>query len=205
MITFTKLVIFYFTQVRYIIGAMIIMILLYCCEDEIINNNIQNYGIVINEINYHSSDSFNPDDWVEIYNNSSETVDLSLWQLKDENDDHIFTVPLNTMLMPDQYIVFCKDTIKFTELFPNVEFYYGDLGFGLSGASDQIRLFDSTGTLADTVEYDDDLPWPTIADGGGPTLELKNPSLDNADWESWSPSQGNGTPGALNSIFNSDI
>ena len=169
-----------------------------------------NAQLFINEYSAANYDSYQDnylehEDWVEIYNNSSETVDLSLWQLKDENDDHIFTIPLKTMLMPDQYIVFCKDTIKFIELFPNVEFYYGDLGFGLSGASDQIRLFDSTGTLADTVEYDDDLPWPTIADGGGPTLELKNPSLDNADWESWSPSQGNGTPGALNSTFNSDI
>ncbi len=182
-----------------------IIIIFYCCEDTITDKKNLDYDIVINEINYNSSDSFNPDDWVEIYNNSNDTIDLSLWILKDENNDHIFIIPSKTMILPNQYIIFCKDTIKFTELFPNVNFYYGDLGFGLSGGSDHVRLFDSTGSLVDIVEYDDDLPWPTTADGDGPTLELKNPSLDNANWESWSSSEGYGTPGALNSAYYGDI
>ena len=125
--------------------------------------------------------------------------------MKDEDNEHIFTVPSNIKILPEQYIIFCKDTIKFTELFPDVESYYGNLGFGLSGGSDLVRLFDSTGSLADTVRYDDDHPWPLSADGDGPTLELKHPTLDNTLWESWSPSAGYGTPGAQNSVFNDDL
>lgn len=94
---------------------------------------------MINEINYNSSDGFDPEDWVEIYNSSSNTIDMGSWLLKDENDDHIFTIPSNTLLIPDQYLIFCTDTLKFTALFPDVSPYYGDLGFGL-GANPSLAL-----------------------------------------------------------------
>ena len=175
------------------------------CEDTTPDQEILDYGIVINEINYNSTDNFDYDDWEEIYNSSNDTIDISSWLLKDEDDEHIFTVPSNIKILPEQYIIFCKDTIKFTELFPDVESYYGNLGFGLSGGSDLVRLFDYTGSLVDTVRYDDDDPWPLSADGNGPTLELKHPTLDNKLWESWSASEGYGTPGAQNSIFNDDL
>ena len=195
----------FFIKSKQIIGNVAIIITLSCCEDQIDEINILDKGVVINEINYNSTDNFDSDDWVEIYNNSNDTIDIGSWLLKDEDDDHIFTVPSNIKILPEQYIIFCKDTIKFTELFPDVESYYGNLGFGLSGGSDLVRLFDSTGFLADTVRYDDDHPWPLSADGNGPTLELKHPTLDNALWESWSASEGYGTPGAQNSVFNDDL
>ena len=77
---------------KYIIIAPLIWF--FSCEDN--DNNtiyIKDTGIIINEINYNSSELFNPSDWIEIYNNSIEIIDLSLWQLKDENDEHIFIIP----------------------------------------------------------------------------------------------------------------
>ena len=50
-------------QVKYLISGVVIF---YCCDETINDQNIEDYGIVINEINYHSSDNFDPDDWVEI-------------------------------------------------------------------------------------------------------------------------------------------
>ena len=193
------------SAIRNFIETNLIMLglLFYCCEDtQPDSSDIIDGGVVINEINYNSLDSFDPDDWVEIYNSSNETIDLGSWLLKDDKDDHIFTIPLNTLLLPNQYLVFCTDTIKFTALFPDVNPYYGDLGFGLGGGGDIVRLFDYNGLLVDIVEYDDIAPWDTLADGSGPTLELNHPSLDNSLGESWSASQGYGTPGAVNSAYN---
>ena len=192
------------SSIRNFIETNLIMLglLFYCCEDtQPDSSDIIDGGVVINEINYNSLDSFDPDDWVEIYNSSNETIDLGSWLLKDDKDDHIFTIPLNTLLLPNQYLVFCTDTIKFTALFPDVNPYYGDLGFGLGGGGDIVRLFDYNGLLVDIVEYDDIAPWDTLADGSGPTLELNHPSLDNSLGESWSASQGYGTPGAVNSAY----
>ena len=51
--------------------------------DESIDN-----ALVINEINYNSSDDFNPEDWVELYNPTDNTINISNWKFKDENDDN---------------------------------------------------------------------------------------------------------------------
>ena len=80
----------------------------------------------------------------------------------------------------------------------------GNFGFGLSGGGELLRLFDSNGQLVDKVEYNDIAPWPTEPDGAGPTLELINPSLENDMASNWAASSGNGTPGAVNSVYNNE-
>ena len=180
-------------------------ILVHGCEEASTDlDDITDHGVVINEINYNSSDAFDPDDWVEIYNGNSDVMDLSSWVLKDDDDDHFFTLPSNTFLQPYQYLILCRDTVKFRALFPEVISYYGGMDFGLGGGGDYVRLFDANGSMVDMVEYDDDDPWPTLSDGSGPTLELRHPSLDNSLWENWSASIGNGTPGAINSIYDDE-
>jgi hypothetical protein len=157
--------------------------------------------VVINEINYHSADEFDPDDWVELYNPTSETISIGLWEFKDENDDHVYTIDEDISLGADEYLVLCTNSSAFADLFPDVGNYVGDIGFGLSGGGELIRLFDSSGELVDALEYDDSDPWPEEADGNGPSLELINPTLDNALAESWSASTGNGSPGTINTSY----
>ena len=53
-------------------------------------------NVVVNEINYNSSDNFNPGDWIELYNSGDLDLDLSGWVFKDDNDDHVFLFPLKT-------------------------------------------------------------------------------------------------------------
>ena len=48
--------------------------------------------VVINEINYHSSDDFDSGDWVELYNHSNLDIDISQWEFMDSDDSHIFTI-----------------------------------------------------------------------------------------------------------------
>ena len=110
-------------------------------------------SIVINEINYNSADNeFDPDDWVELYNPTSETISIGLWEFKDENDDHVYTIAEDISLGVGEYLVLCTNSSAFADLFPDVENYVGDLGFGLSGGGELIRLFDSSGVLVDAVE-----------------------------------------------------
>ena len=162
----------------------------------------------INEINYNSSDNFDPEDWVEIYNPTDSIFDMSNWFFRDQGevgDDHLFIIPEGTLLYPNEYIVLCRDTIDFKNHFPMVDSYMGDLGFGLSGGGELIRLYNNDGILMDSLTYDDDNPWPPEPDGDGPTLELINPFRDNGLYSNWSPSIGNGTPGAQNSNYLGDI
>jgi len=157
--------------------------------------------LVINEINYNSSGVFNPGDWVEFYNPQPYPLNISNWYFKDEDDEHSFIFPENTFLAPLGYLVLCEDLDDFSELFTDVDNYIGEMGFGFSGSGELLRLYNSSGTLVDTVHYDDSAPWPTGPDGNGPTLELISPYIDNSLAESWMASPDYGTPGKVNSIM----
>lgn len=161
---------------------------------------IESFEIIINEINYNSSNDFDPEDWIEFYNPQDFTVDVSGWYFKDEDDNHVFIFPGNTFIKSKGFLVLCRDTSQFLIFFPTVNNYYGDLSFGLSGGGELIRLFDVSGNIVDSLVYDDDPPWPTEPDGNGPTLELRLPSLDNSLAENWTSSKGHGTPGYKNSV-----
>ena len=55
----------------------------------------------------------------------------------------------------------------------------------LSKRGEEIRLVDARGRVLDRVRYADRAPWPRLADGGSSTLELIDPSLDNALPGAW--------------------
>lgn len=159
-------------------------------------------SLVINEINYNASLDFDPGDWVELYNPMDHPVNVSGWVFKDEDDLHAFTFASGTEISSGGYIVIANDMTAFHNLFPSVTNYVGSMGFGLAGGGELIRLYNNTGTLIDTVNYDDVAPWPTRPDGQGATLELLSPDIDNALGQNWKASGINthGTPGAANSI-----
>ncbi|MBP6977368.1 MAG: lamin tail domain-containing protein [Bacteroidales bacterium] len=158
-------------------------------------------SLVINEINYNAADNFDPGDWVEFYNPHNYSLDITDWIFKDEDDQHIYAFPPGTMIESWDYLVVCEDKNAFANLFPQVPNYVGNMDFGLSGSGELIRLFDASGTLIDTVHYDDKYPWPTAPDGNGPTLELIHPALDNALASSWCSYFDHGTPGMLNECY----
>ena len=163
-----------------------------------------NYGVVINEINYNSSVNFDPEDWVELYNPNVSPINIGNWKLKDEENIHVFTIPENIILLEGDFIVLCKDTAAFKNLFPEVNNFIGGFEFGLNNGGEIVRLFDSSELLVDKVEYDDEDPWPTQPDNTGPTLELINPSLENDLAANWAASNGNGTPGEINSVYDDE-
>ena len=153
--------------------------------------------LIINEINYRSSEAFNPDDWIELYNRKSTAFDISNWQIKDDDDTHVFVIPEGTQIEGNGFLVIVKDASNFISEFPEIP-YLGELGFGL-GSTDAVRLFDSDSKLVDEVEYTSESPWPSCAFETGNSLELMAPNLDNALPENWNCINENGSPNAINS------
>ncbi|MFK7807845.1 MAG: CotH kinase family protein [Saprospiraceae bacterium] len=156
--------------------------------------------IVINEINYNSPDGNESGDWIELHNPNNSAVNISGWYFEDESGDY-FGLPANTTLAAGGYLVLVENEDEFTSVYPSVSNYIGAFGkdpggFGLSGGGEQITIKNANGDLIDVVDYDDSNPWPTAADGDGPTLQLIAPSLDNALASSWEASAA--TPGLPN-------
>ncbi|MCH8922893.1 MAG: lamin tail domain-containing protein, partial [Planctomycetes bacterium] len=149
--------------------------------------------IAINEIMYHAIGAVSdetgkyeesPEEWIELVNRSSAAVDMSGWRLRDAID---FVFPLGTMLQPDEYLVVAADAVALRGKFPNATIV-GNFDRGLSNKSDHIRLVDANNNPADDVRYYDRKPWPEMADGGGSSLELRNPDADNSKAGAWADS-----------------
>lgn len=157
--------------------------------------------IVINEVNYNSPDLVFADDWIELYNPNAESVDLSGWIFKDSDDLNEFIIPEGTIISADSYLVLCNDSADFKEVFPAVTNYTGEFIFGLSSMGETLRLYHSSGVLVDSVNYHPSSPWPTQANGFGPTLSLLDASSDNAVASNWGYSLAYGTPGASNENY----
>ena len=133
-------------------------------------------------------------DWIELHNVGIATEDLSGWRIRDESGEYVF--PSNTYVPAGGLLVLVQDRDAFQLEFPDAGPILGNLGFGLSGAGEQIVLEDRTGLVIDEVHYGDSYPWPPEADGDGPTLELVDPSSDNADPANWRLSRArHGSPG----------
>ncbi len=154
--------------------------------------------IIINEINYNSSVNVDPEDWVELYNPNNFSVDVSNWVFKDADDINAFELPSNTTIGPNSFLVLCSDKISFHDIFPQVDNYTGNLGFNLSNAGELIRLYNSEGSVVDSLTYYDVDPWPVEPDGTGFTLALHDSQSNNSLPENWTYSANYGTPGAVN-------
>jgi len=160
--------------------------------------------IVINEIMYHHRPQYavpgdspetsvpfavSDQEWVELFNRSDNVaVDLSGWQL----DDAVrFTFPDGTVLPPGQFLVIAKSPAELEGVFSDI-FAAGDVlgpfAGKLSNSDERLVLLDDTGNVADEVHYYDGGRWPGYADGGGVSLELRDPRADNAVAESWAAS-----------------
>ena len=149
--------------------------------------------IVINEVMYHKSPLFEPytevgEEWIELYNRGASTVDLTGWSLDDGVE---FDFPAGTMLNAGSYLVIAKDAATMSSNYPTIT-VLGDFNRRLSDGGERIRLIDANRNPADEIYYHDGKPWPDFADGGGSSMELRDPDADNAIPEAWAASDETG-------------
>lgn len=157
-------------------------------------------NIVINELMYHPASDLDNDDYIELYNPTGNTIDMSGW---------CFTAGITgcfangTTIGASQYAIAAKNIAQ-------AQTTYGvtavlQYGGNLSNSGETITLTDDSNMVVDTLTYSDGSPWPSSPDGSGPSLELKDPNLDNSLSTSWSASIGSPTPALQNSVTNSNL
>ena len=150
--------------------------------------------VVINEIMYHHRALWTPDytesdeEWIELYNRGTLPVDLSGWTLADAME---FTFAPGTVLGAGEYLVVANDADALRAKYPDIV-VVGNFSGTLSDFGERIALVDARGNPADEVHYYDDGRWPQFADGGGSSLELRDPKADNASAEAWAASDETG-------------
>jgi hypothetical protein len=159
------------------------------------SGSAQTPEIVVSEFNYNSSSTLDAHDWVELHNYSTLPVNISGWQIKDQDENDAFTFPIGTVIAPNSYLVVVSDTDAFAAAYPAVSNYIGPLGFDFSNSGDQIRLLDNNGALIQSFFYQDVLPWPAQADGQGFTCERVSNTSNPNNASSWFAGCMGGSPG----------
>lgn len=144
-------------------------------------------NLVITEIMYNSTG--NDEEWIEIYNNSSSSVDMAGYFIVDDDPAHMnnpIVLPAGAVIAAGHYYTVENATAG---AFPFVPDFDGSSkSISLGNTTDQVKLYHKFGQLIDSVKYMDSSPWPTAPDGTGPSLTFCDPSQDNSVATYWSAS-----------------
>lgn len=155
--------------------------------------------VVINEIMYAPLTS--EPEWVELFNRSSNVINLKKWKLNDALT--AVTITSNDFfLQPDSFVVLSKDSsvINFYSIPSQVIVFSLPI---LNNSGDAVVLKDSAGFLIDSLSYLPD--WGGSI--GGKSLERILADGESNASENWGTSESivNATPGKINSISPKDF
>lgn len=166
------------------------------------NSGPQRRSIVINEIMYNPISGDTDDQYVELYNLSPQPVNLAHWEI---SGGIRFRFPSPALIPPDGYVVISRNVTRMLSRYPalRAEQVFGDFSGSLSKSGERIVLNmaipvvttnnGSTATnvnliAVDEVSYADGGRWGQWSDGGGSSLELKDPRSDNRLAPNWADS-----------------
>lgn len=159
--------------------------------------------IVINEIMYAPISLDADDQYVELYNRSGSTVNLSGWKFVSGIS---FTFPKDAIVPPGGYFVVARNAARMLTNYPhlNTNNLVGNFGGSLSGKGERLALartdqWISTDALGITttnilypvvneVAYGTGGRWGQWSKGGGSSLELIDPRSDNELAPNWADS-----------------
>jgi hypothetical protein len=182
---------------------------------------------LINEIMYRPGSGYpenTAQEYIEIFNPDAAAVNIGGWALTSGVN---YTFPAGTTIAAGGFVVVAADPVALKTVFPSVN----ALGPWLAGASlsnngEKITLsqpgltpgtFDKVSSVTYASEGDwaqrirettyNGWDWSTPANGGGKSLELRNPALSNDNGQNWeaSTAASGGTPGAVNSVFSTNV
>jgi hypothetical protein len=166
-------------------------------------------GLVINEIHFNPklvSEISKPlskteqGEYIEIYNRSNRAIPMEGFRLA-SGFNYSFTAGTTPAagLAAGGYLVVARDPRYIQDTYglpasqvlgPSPAATPEELAaFGsLKNKGERVKLLDSLGNTVDEVPYRDEGEWPSLADGGGSSLELIDPSQDNSFPSAWEAS-----------------
>jgi hypothetical protein len=164
------------------------------------NAPIRLSDVVINELMYDPISGNDDDQYVELYNRSTNMVNLGGWTL---NDAVSFTFPSNTVLVPDSYLVVARNAAHLRANYANLNFTncLGDFNGKLSHNGERLALtipdttvstngqgFSVTNLVHITINdvtYGSGGRWGQWSAGGGSSLELIDPNSNTRLAANW--------------------
>lgn len=167
------------------------------------NAGIRLGEVILNELMYHPISGLDDDQYVELFNRSSEAVSLAGWRLEEGIS---FSFPEGARIAAGGYVVVARNAARLLTNQPTltIQNTFGDFAGRLSGRGERIVLSrpetvlttNQSGTVItsviaiplDEVSYRDGGRWGQWSDGGGSSLERVSPEADSRAASSWADS-----------------
>ena len=149
--------------------------------------------VVMNEIAWMGTANSYNDEWIELYNNKDNAVNLDGWILK--TDDGTPEIHLSGQIPPKGFFLLERTD---DNTLPNImadQIYKG----ALRNQGENIKLYDNSENLIDSVECNSG--WFAGDNKTKQTMERKNPNVSGSNPNNWQTSANpGGTPKTQNSI-----
>ncbi|MGO8929591.1 MAG: lamin tail domain-containing protein, partial [Limisphaerales bacterium] len=152
-------------------------------------------NIVINELMYDPISGNDDDQYIELYNQGTNTVSLANWQF---TAGVTFIFPNNASIGPNGYVVVCRNTSELFSNYTNLNSgnTYGNYSGKLSHDGERVALsmpqsLYGTNTIyvvEDEVTYGTGGRWGEWSSGGGSSLELIDPHSNHRLAANWADS-----------------
>ena len=152
---------------------------------------------VINEVAWMGTEASYNDEWIELYNNTNQDINLDGWELKAE--DESLKINLAGIIPANGFNILERtDDDTLPKILADL-IYKGSLG----NSGENLKFYNSDGNLIDSVDCSKG--WFGGDNETKQTMERKNSRLPGFDPDNWQTSQNSsGTPKSQNSILIKD-
>lgn len=150
--------------------------------------------IIFAEVFYDTPGTDSIEEWFELYNATSHTIDIGLYTIQD-NSSSCYTIPDGSMILAGQVLIFAKDNAGFHSLYG---FYpdFGNIPFGLNNSNgDLLTLKNTAGELVDMVAWENWIDGWNIEAETGESLQRISLGQTVNDWQvQTTPDPGSSAP-----------
>ena len=142
-------------------------------------------AVLFTEVMYDVSGTDTGREWIEVYNDTADTIDLSTFKLSESNTNHRITAVGSASVSAGGYAVIADDDAKFMADNPGFSGSLFTSSFSLSNSGEALGLRDAADTDTDSFSYDVSIGGA----GDGNTLQ-KSAALS---WIAAAPTPGSAT------------
>jgi hypothetical protein len=167
-------------------------------------------SITINEIMFNPLNNY--PEYIELYNNTNDTINLFYWKLADQylssGKRNELVITKSCDILPLSYLTLTADSsivLQFPYLTLEKNLYYSlnKSSLNLNNDVDDVVLIDLNGITQDSLRYSENWHNPNVSEKKGISLEKKSVSGLTNDKNNWTSSAAlsGGTPSKPNSII----
>ncbi len=147
--------------------------------------------LIISEVYYDATGSDSQREWIEIYNPTTQTIDLTNYWLQDAAGG---TFTLSGVIKPGEFLVIARNMNGF-QSFYGFSANLGDFTFALANKGDWVKLFDASGNEIDFVAWENKVSGWDITARTGESIARSDLTIDTDTVSDWIVIGNDGTPG----------